>query len=322
MGIDMNRRHWHSAVLASFCGALAAGAPAQVNCDYDISPALVFGAISGLPTPQVDVTASVSVTCSSASPGNHRVCLSIPAGSGGLSVSDRRLLAGGDFVQFQLYRDAARTEVWGALGESSPPVAIDFVGLAPDVPVVEIVTVHARLFAGQTGKPVGTYQSNLSPIVARREDYAMSPPDCQSVTSNAHTLDVLPAQATIEPECMISASPLNFGTVSSLSGHGASTNLSITCTLDAAYSIALDGGTVTGDVHGRRMRLGAGPDTIDYLLYSDSGLGAIWGDTPGLLVLGTGTGLPESIPIYGWVPAQGPKPVGTYQDTVTATVSY
>lgn len=305
-------------------GGLPGMAQAQVSCSYTISPILDFGTIIGLPTPQIDVTATISVTCSTTLLSvNHRVCLSIPAGTGGLSVADRRLVTGGHFVQYQLYTNAARTNVWGAMGESSPPLAVDFVALALGIPVTQNITVYGRVFGGQSGKSVGTYQSNLTPIVARRQDYLLiNPPTCQTVTTNATTLRALPTQLNIQPNCTIAANPLNFGTVTGLTGHTASSNLAVTCTLNGAWSIALDGGTVSGDINARRMRLGPGPATIDYQLYRDAGLGALWGNTSGATVTGTGTGATQSVPLYGHVPPQGPKPPGTYRDTISATVTF
>lgn len=295
-----------------------------VNCNYSVSPILDFGAASGLPTSQIDVTASIQVTCTMVSVGlgTHRVCLSIPEGTGGVSIADRQMVADGHFVQYQLYSNPARTNIWGAMGASSPPVALDFSGLTIGIPSTQTATIYARVFAGQSGKAVGTYQSNLTPIVARRQNYLTSAPSCHNVTANAATLPVLPAQFTLETDCSVSANPLDFGTVTAMSGHAATTNLSVTCTLDGPYSIALDGGSVSGDVTDRRMQLGPGPEMIEYQLYQDAGHTQVWGDTPGMMVQGTGTGAPQSVSVFGLVPAQGPKQPGAYQDTITVTVTF
>jgi len=299
---------------------LVGAAETHAQCSYNVSPILDFGAVSGLPTPEVDVAATISVTCSSLLQVNRRVCLSIPEGTGGVSVADRRLVTGGHFVQYQLYTSAGRTVAWGALGESSPPRAIDFPLLVGSR--TEVVTIYGRVFAGQAGKAVGTYQSDLTPIVGRWQNFVLSAPSCQDVTSNASTLSTLPARFTIDSSCTVDANPLDFGTVTDLDGHTASSNLSVTCTLDGPYTIALDGGTVSGDVADRRMQPAAGPETIAYQLYQDSGHTQIWGDTPGSLVAGTGTGNAQSVPVFGLVPPQGPKPPGGYQDVITVTVTF
>lgn len=296
------------------------GVNAQVSCSYSVSPIIDFGAITGLPTPQVDAITNIAVTCSSLLSVNHRVCLSIPAGTGGISIADRRMVSGGHFVQYQLFTNAARTTIWGEMGGSSPPRAVDFPLLVGQR--TEIATIFGRVFAGQTGKAVGVYQSNLTPIVARGQGYLLTPPGCQSVTGSAATLPTLPAQFSINTACTVTANPLNFGTVTGMTGHSATSNLSVTCTLDGAYTIALDGGAVTGDVNDRRMQLGPGPETVEYQLYQDAGHAQVWGGTPGTVVGGIGTGVPQSVPVFGLVPPQGPKPPGVYQDTITVTVTF
>lgn len=298
-------------------GLLPLDAQAQ-NCSYSVSPVLEFGRTSAVPTPEIDAIATISVTCSSLLSVNRRVCLSIPAGSGGLSIADRRMVQGSHFMQYQLYANPGRTTVWGALGDSSPPVAVDFPLLIGSRTVP--VTIYGRVFAGQTGKAVGGYLSNLAPQ-ARWRDYILTP-SCQNVSGNLSTLPTLTARLIIDPSCTITANPLNFGTVTAITGHAATSNLSATCTLNAPYSIALNGGSVTGNVNNRQMRLGPGPATGDYQLYRDGAHTQIWGNTQATSVAGTGTGSAQSIPVYGSVPAQGPKPPGVYQDTITATITF
>lgn len=299
-------------------GLLPRDAQAQ-GCTYTVSPFVEFGTVTGASTPQIDVTATISVTCSSLLSVNRRVCLSLPAGSGGLSIADRRMAGpGGNFVQYQLYTDPGRTNVWGALGGSSPAVPVDFLLLVGSRTIP--VTIYGRVFAGQTNKSVGTYLSSLTPQ-ARWQDFILTPP-CQNVTGNLSTLSSFTAQLVINPSCTITANPLSFGTATAITGHDAISNLSATCTPNAAYTITLDGGSVAGNVNGRRMRLGAGPEIVDYQLYRDSSRTQVWGDTPATGVTGTGTGSAQSIPVYGSIPAQGPKPPGLYQDTITATITF
>lgn len=298
---------------------LAMEAEAQVSCSYATSPVLDFGSTVGLPTPQIDVTATVSVTCSSLISVNHRVCLSISQGSGGISIDDRRMAAGSRFVQYQLYSNASRTSVWGEMGGSSPPHSVDFPLLIGQRTVQ--VPIYGRVFSGQVGKAVATYQSDLT-IIARRQDYVLFAPSCQNVSGGTSTLPNLPVRFDVATSCGVSASPLSFGTVSSIGGNTATSNLSVTCTLDGAYSIALDGGEVSGDVDARRMRLNTGPSTIDYQLYRDAAHTLPWGNLPGTTAGGTGSGLPQSIPVFGLIPPQAPGPPGTYQDVITVTVTF
>jgi spore coat protein U-like protein len=292
------------------------------TCTYTVSPTIDFGTIVSLATPQIDVTATISVTCTGPFPGlnSARVCLSIPAGTGGASIADRRMLSGASFVQYQLYQDAARTQIWGALGGTSPPQTLDF----PNVVLAQTqnVTVYGRVFVGQTGKFRGTYLSDLTPIQSRVLTYLVAPAACTTINTAATTLPTMTSKLVINTSCTIAANPLNYGTVTSITGSLASTNLSANCSLNAPYAIALDGGSISNDVNARRMRLGAGPNTIDYQLYRDSARLLIWGNTTGLTLAGTGSGSAQSIPVYGSVPAQGIKPTGVYNDTITVTITF
>jgi spore coat protein U-like protein len=304
-----------------WCCLTPASASAQ-SCSYTVATTLDFGSVLGAPVPQIDVTSTISVRCTGPILGvlPTLVCLSIPAGTAGSSISDRRIATGSHSVQYQIYTDAARTQIWGGLGESSPPRAVNFATLSGTQ--TQNVTVYGRVFAGQGSKSVGTYLSDLTPIQARATTYLLVAPNCSSVSSTPTTLGTMTSRLVISPNCTIAANALDFGSVTGTGGVTASSNLSATCTLNAAYAISLDGGTVGGDVNARRMKHVAGADTIEYQLYRDSARTLIWGTTPGMSVTGTGSGAAQSIPVFGAVPSQGARPPGVYRDTITATIVY
>jgi len=294
------------------------------SCSYAMNSPLDFGTVVGAPG-QIDSTASITVSCTNLVLST-RVCLSMPAGDGlGSTVADRRMSTGSNFVQFQMYTDAARTQVWGVHGGSPPPLALDFSALIGTQ--VRTATIYGRVFSGQTGKSVGTYLSNFTTVQSREATYALSPPSCNSIASAPIALPTLTSQLIITPACTIVANDLSFGTVSTLgSNKDATSTIQATCTLGGAYSVALNGGAVTGSVGDRRMQLGAGPDRVGYQLYRDSGRTLVWGETPSgggaNVVVGIGDGTAQTLTVYGRVPAQGAEPQGTYLDTVTATVTY
>jgi len=130
-------------------------------------------------------------------------------------------------------------------------------------------------------------------------------------------------------DCSISANPLSFGSAGSALATtaitGQNTSLSVTCTTGTGYSVSLDKGTVTGSLVTARLLGGTGSNTstVQYQLYSNTGLSTIWGDsTGGTPVSGTGTGSAVSIPVYGVVPAQPIPVVDTYTSTETATITF
>jgi len=309
-------------LLLLFCFCVSPESASAQSCTYAVAPTLDFGSVLGAPVPQIDVTSTISVRCTGPILGTlpTLVCLSIPAGTAGSSISDRRIATGGHSVQYQIYMDAARTQIWGALGESSPPRAVNFATLSGTQ--TQHITVYGRVFAGQGGKSVGTYLSDLTPIQARATTYLLFAPNCTAVSSAPTTLGTMTSRLVINPNCSITANALDFGSVTGTGSVTASSNLSATCTLNAAYAIALDGGTVNGDVNARRLKLDAGAETIEYQLYRDSARTLIWGDTPGMTVAGTGSGTTQSIPVFGEVLTQGVKPPGVYRDTITATITF
>lgn len=300
---------------------LSLEAAAQAPCTYEVTSAtLDFGAANGDITSPIDITGTISVTCSQLLSGvvNRRVCLSLPAGTGGVTIADRRMRSGENFIEYQLYSNPARTVVWGELGGA---VAIDFTNLTLGTPQTRVVTIHARVFGGQAGKNIGSYLSSLSGVGRWQNYLLVLAPNCSSVTGNATTLSSITPMLFVAPQCTILAADLDFGTIVGLDGHGAATNLSVTCSASAPYEIALDGGSAGGGISHRRMR--QGPDAIDYQLYLDSGHTQLWGDgMTGSPYSGTGNGVAQSVPVHGWIPPQGPKPAGTYTDIITATVTY
>lgn len=143
-------------------------------------------------------------------------------------------------------------------------------------------------------------------------------------TAHAATVtDSMPVTITIENACEISTSPttLDFGTQGVLSANVDSTStLSVTCTTAAPYNIGFNGGA-SGNVNARTMT--DGTDFVGYQLYLEAARTTVWGDTVGTdTVASTGTGSVQQFTVYGRVPAQATPPAGTYNDTVTVTVTY
>lgn len=131
---------------------------------------------------------------------------------------------------------------------------------------------------------------------------------------------------TIEDQCTITApATLSFGThgiiLSDVNGQA---NMTIECTKQTPYSIALDAGLNGANAVNTTRAMKSGSNYIDYDLYSGSAGGTLWGDTVGTDTVDSASaaGADEVITIYGQVPSHQNEPVGTYADTVTATIWY
>lgn len=143
----------------------------------------------------------------------------------------------------------------------------------------------------------------------------------------ATTTGSLSVNATVTATCSVGTTAVAFGNVNVLSGSNvdATGGLSVTCTSGTAWSAAADAGAGTGATLATR-KMANGLNTLNYVLYTDSGRSSVWGD--GLLgatstYSGTGNGAAQASTIYARVPSgQSSLPAGSYADSVTVTVTY
>lgn len=95
-----------------------------------------------------------------------------------------------------------------------------------------------------------------------------------------------------------------------------STDITVKCTTNATYDVGL-----SGTIGSRTMSKGA--FTIPYEMYSDTSRTTAWGASSGTTVAGTGTGLDQTLTVYGRVASiPASAEAGNYSDTVTVTVTY
>jgi spore coat protein U-like protein len=150
---------------------------------------------------------------------------------------------------------------------------------------------------------------------------------CQSVDATASGTTTLPINASVMSICIgLTATSLIFGNYDPSSNSPTMGNnaISVRCTLNTAFTIALDGGTTTGGSIAQR-KMTNGLQTLNYNLYVSPNYADIWGD--GLsyssrLMEGIGSGLTQIFTAYGQIPANQTVPAGTYTDTITVTVNY
>jgi spore coat protein U-like protein len=131
---------------------------------------------------------------------------------------------------------------------------------------------------------------------------------------------------TIESSCLVvSATDMTFPNTGVISAavDGLS-SLSVQCTNSTPYNIGLNVGTGSGATVAVRKMTGPAAATINYSLYSDSTRLTVWGNTVGTdTVSATGNGAAQPYPVYGRVLFPQTTPAaGTYNDTITVTVTY
>jgi spore coat protein U-like protein len=138
----------------------------------------------------------------------------------------------------------------------------------------------------------------------------------------------LGVSATILDACTIATTPVNFGNYdhAATSDTPATGSVTETCTNGTAATITLGQGlhAKSGSVDSVPLRqMASGTDRMAYFLYSDAGAGTLWGNTLATGVAQTGNGGEGSaITVYGFITAGQNVPVGSYADTVVATVNF
>lgn len=136
----------------------------------------------------------------------------------------------------------------------------------------------------------------------------------------------MPVSVNVINSCTVSASPMAFGTLTSVGGVNVDTTASVDliCTIGAAYDVAMDVGIhATGSQRYLQNTTDA-TKKIPYGVYRDSARGQNWGNTSGTdTVAGSSaTGL-ATLTAYGRIPASATSvPAGSYTDTVTVTVNF
>lgn len=145
------------------------------------------------------------------------------------------------------------------------------------------------------------------------------------------TLTVTPAEGAVD--CTVNATPLSFGAFSPLDGaaHDSEARITVACYSDtgsesAAYEIALDAGSA-GTLTPRAMQ--SYGNQLAYNLYTSSTYGTVWGIAAGATVAGNlslnaaNVTYSHDYPVYGRILAgQSQAHIGTYNDSVTITVTY
>jgi len=137
------------------------------------------------------------------------------------------------------------------------------------------------------------------------------------VTAPQDTIDI---GLQVLDECTIATHDIDFGTTGLIPNNiDTSTTVDIECTDGTAYAIGLDQG---GNDNSGVRRLKSGSNYVNYDLSSQSDYSATWGNTATHTVTGIGTDSPVQIPLYARVLQHQNVPIGTYTDTVTATIWY
>lgn len=119
----------------------------------------------------------------------------------------------------------------------------------------------------------------------------------------------------------LTAGDMVFGTYSGTTIDRTST-ISVTCTNSGDFTVGLDDGLHPEAPGGQRRMQKTSGEYLSYELYSDAGRTSRWGNASPTWVSAVGTGEPQTLTVYGRIPAGTVPSGGYYTDTITVTVTY
>lgn len=312
------------AMLLLGCMLLWSGGAHAQTCTATPSN-LDFGNVNPITGAAVARSGTINVTCNwtliSLQP-NALVCLNLS------TATTRAMVNGASSLGYNLYQDSGNTQLWGSTVSGNTPISVSIakplIGTAGNA----TVNFYGQITAGQTTVPttgnastVYSQSFNAETVIAYGY-YLLTPPTCASLSSGGNF--PFTVSATVTNNCTIGATNLSFGTAGVIGGGiNASSSLSVTCTNNDAWRISLNGGG-SGNVAARVMQRTGGGGSVNYQLYTDAARSQAWGDGTGgtTRATGTGTGLAQTVNVYGRVPAQATPRPGSYGDTVMATIEF
>jgi len=263
------------------------------------STSVAFGTYNPSSGVTNDTAGTITVQADSTSCGSYTIAL----GRSGTSYNPRVFTTGvtTNFA-YNLYTTSAYTTIWGDGTAGSASVT----GAALGANGVRVHTIYGRIPASQSVVP-GNYSAQII------------------VTSSTTSGTITPATgsfvvAATVASCSISATSLAFGIYTGVTLNRTGT-VTVNCTNTTSYNVGLSAGTATGaTVTTRKMT--SGSNLLYYALFSDSGRTTNWGSIPSQGVAGTGSGIAQSLTVYGQIAAGQQVPPGSYTDTVIATITY
>ena len=141
------------------------------------------------------------------------------------------------------------------------------------------------------------------------------------------TSSSLTVTASVSKNCTITTAPVDFGAYDPVTANATAPldgigTVTITCTKGAEAKVGLGSGSNAQGAT-RRMSQGA-TDYLIYELYKDASHATVWGDTPdtALDIPVAPNRNPRPFTVYGRVAAAQDAAVGSYTDTVLATVNF
>ncbi|WP_332812470.1 Csu type fimbrial protein [Sphingomonas sp.] len=136
--------------------SLGVEANVTANCTVSTLP-VAFGNVDVTSGQAVQGTGSISVTCTSGTAWSAEA----DAGTGlGADLALRKMANGANLLNYSLFTDSARTQIWGD-GLEGATATFEDTGTG----TTQTQTVYGLIPAGQTGLPAGAYADTVQVTV-------------------------------------------------------------------------------------------------------------------------------------------------------------
>jgi len=313
------------AALALTWACLGATAQAQVSCTAAgllSGLSINFGDHTSVADNDVASTQNLRLRCRNQT-GTHRnlkICLELGSGTAGLVGNLRALQGAGAPIAYQIYRDAARSQVFGL----APDHAEFTTTLAGNITSTQLINTgisfYGRIFAGQTFiANIGGAQSRFGNLdfLLRYSDYAPgeAAPDCASRTGTLISVGSANIQVRVQTRCAVSVNQTLLTQNVDSTGR-----IGVSCTAGVPYTIAINDGL---HAQGTQRRMRYGNSLINYDLFREASHTQRWGSDAAERQARIGNNPNVNYTVYARVPGGQPAiPPGDYKDTVLVTVDY
>ena len=140
-------------------------AHAVITCTFSSTPGMAFGAYDDASAIATDSTTSVVVRCTRLlGTNNANVVLQLGPSSTSGTIATRQMASGANRMNYNLYRDAGRTQVWGqTTGTDTVTINTGNIGNGGSVNVT--FTIYGRIPALQNVS-AGTYNDSVQMTVS------------------------------------------------------------------------------------------------------------------------------------------------------------
>ncbi|MFN3389639.1 MAG: spore coat U domain-containing protein [Allosphingosinicella sp.] len=137
--------------------SLQVNATVTANCSVSTS-AVAFGDVDVTSGQAVPGTGSVSVTCTN---GTAWTAAADAGAGSGADLATRKLANGANLLNYSLFTDSARTQLWGDGIEGATALFSD-----TGTGTAQTKTVYGLVAGGQTGAPAGEYADTVQVTVS------------------------------------------------------------------------------------------------------------------------------------------------------------